>query len=258
MSYIHIYIYITIRFADCLTVGSSYYLLAGSGVSPGDTLRDLRSLDPHPMAPAPKLGDIFDPDTQKFLSNIQQRGRQAMVSESLARSQRDFDAFLTEKVDLDWEDQRRKIFQHFGLMRSEEGAKDVLDTAMKGSFGRSMKQSRQTYVPHHPSMASRSVFGRSSLAKSVIGVPAATGAAGPRFFEDPSERSEGRSPRPSHFQFYREKMGQYAEKVQRLNLARVQGLSFPVLHEFSDVEKSVGGDVSQPPGPPNFLPFLAC
>ena len=165
-----------------------------------------------------------------------------MVAESLARSQRDFDDFLAEKLDMDWEDQRRRIFQHFGLMRNEEDARDALDTAMKGSFGRSMKRSKQRSAAHNPpSVASRSVFGRSSLAKSVIGDPA-IGSTGPRFFEDPTDRAERRG--LSHFQFYREKMAQYAEKVQRLNLARVQGFSFPILHEFSDVERKVGGDVS--------------
>jgi nuclear pore complex protein Nup93 len=39
-------------------------------------------------------------------------------------------------------------------------------------------------------------------------------------------------------------MGQYAEKVQQLNLARLQGKCYPILDEFATVEMHTGGDVS--------------
>lgn len=39
-------------------------------------------------------------------------------------------------------------------------------------------------------------------------------------------------------------MGHYADKVQLLNSARIQGRVFPLLHEFSEVERHAGGDVS--------------
>lgn len=221
----------------------SHYLLASSGVSPGHALRDLKALDPQAsLTLPPRAQDTFDPDNQKFLKNIQQRGRQVMIAESLARSQRDFDAFLEEKLDLNWEEQRQKIFRHFGLAQKDDSASDSLGAIARGSFGRSMRPSRQGPISFEvPSTASRSVFGRSGLVKSVIGAPA-TGPTSPRFFEDPSERNEGPG-RRSDLRFLREKMGQYAEKVQRLNSVRLQGHAFPILHEFSEIE-DIGGDVS--------------
>ncbi|KAJ5144775.1 hypothetical protein N7448_002167 [Penicillium atrosanguineum] len=204
------------------------YLLASSGISPGRALRDLRSLDPQASLATARETDGFDPDNQRFLRNIQQRGRQVMIAESLSRAQRDFDVFLEEKVDMDWEDQRRKIFQHFGLSQ-----KDGSTTGdMRGGASQA----------HGPSGASRrSVFGRSALDKSVIGTPG-TGLASRQLFEDPSERNEGLAAPSPDLRFLREKMGNYAERVQNLNVARLQGQAYPILHEFAQVELQNGGD----------------
>lgn len=227
---------------------SSHYLLAASGVSPGHAIRDLKALDPQASISAPaKEQDSFDPDNQKFLRNMQQRGRQVMIAESLARSHRDFDVFLEEKVDLDWEEQRRKIFQHFGLTQSHDGMEESLGATMKSSAGRTMKQSRQPgsfLSPGQMAGSRRSVFGRSGLEKSVIGTPG-TGFSRPQIFEDPAECNEGPAAHIPDFRFLREKMGHYADRVQLLNSARLQAYTFPILHEFSSVEQQAGGDVSR-------------
>lgn len=218
----------------------SHYLLAASGVSPGHAIRDLKALDPQASISVPsKEQDAFDPDNQKFLRNMQQRGRQVMIAESLARAHRDFDAFLEEKVDLDWEEQRRKIFQHFGLAQGSDG----MGATAKGSGGRSTRQFKQPGSIGQSPGSRRSVFGRSGLEKSVIGTPGA-GFARPQIFEDPAERSEGPVVHAPDLRFLREKMGYYADRVQLLNSARLQGHTFPVLHEFSGVEQHAGGDVS--------------
>ncbi|KAJ5096250.1 hypothetical protein NUU61_005606 [Penicillium alfredii] len=223
----------------------AHYLLAASGISPGQALRDLKSLDPQAsLAPSAKDVDSFDPDNQRFLRNIQQRGRQVMIAESLARAHRDFDAFLEERVDMDWEDQRQKIFQHFGLSQKDGSGAGDLRSTTRGAFGRSGRQSKQTAggSAHGPSTASRrSVFGRSGLEKSVIGTPG-IGLANRQLFEDPAERNEGPSAPSPDLRFLREKMGHYAEKVQQLNTIRLQGQTYPILHEFSDVEQHTGGD----------------
>lgn len=215
-------------------------MLAASGVSPGHALRDLKALDPQVTIAAPaKDQDYFDPDNQKFLRNMQQRGRQVMIAESLARTHKDFDAFLEDKIDLDWEDQRRKIFQHFGLAQ-----KDAAPSEGKGTFGRSTRQSKHfgsTQAQGAPNASRRSVFGRSGLEKSVIGTPGS--GRSQQLFEDAHDRNDKSSGHSSDLRFLREKMRLYADKVQLLNSARLQARTFPVLHEFSEVEEYAGGDV---------------
>jgi nuclear pore complex protein Nup93 len=191
------------------------------------------------MAPV-REPDSFDPDNQRFLRNIQQRGRQVMINESLSRAQRDFDTFLEEKVDMDWEEQRQKIFQHFGLSQKDATSAGDMKSTMRGAFGRSARQSKPAGGPSAASR--RSVFGRSGLDKSVIGTPG-TGLASRQLFEDPAERSEGLATPSPDLRFLREKMGHYAEKVQDLNLSRLQGKTYPILHHFSEVEMHAGGDV---------------
>jgi nuclear pore complex protein Nup93 len=214
-------------------------------------LRDLKSLDPQASLAAPvKELDNFDPDNQRFLRSIQQRGRQVMIAESLTRSHRDFDSFLEEKVDLDWEEQRQTIFHHFGLSQKDATGSGGLNATTRGAFGRTGRQSKQAGggPANGPSGASRrSVFGRSGLEKSVIGTPG-VGMASRQIFEDPAERNgEGAASHPPDLRFQREKMGHYAEKVQHLNIARLQGKCYPVLDEFSSVEVQNGGDVGRHP-----------
>jgi nuclear pore complex protein Nup93 len=218
---------------------NSHYLLAASGVSPGHALRDLKALEPQTSISLPsKEFEPFDPDNQKYLRTIQQRGRQAMVAESLARAQRDFDLFMEEKVDLDWEEQRHRIFKHFGLSQKDDPAE-----VSGPSFGRSTRQSNQFRPAANHGVSRRSVLGRSGFEKSVIGTPG-TGKSSHQLFDDPMERTDGPNTQSLDLRFLREKMGYYAEKVQSLNSARLQARSFPIFHEFSEVEKHAGGDVS--------------
>ncbi|KAJ5580119.1 Nucleoporin interacting component Nup93/Nic96 [Penicillium hispanicum] len=224
------------------TATKAHYLLASSGISPGRTLRDLRSLDSQASVVTTREPDNFDPDNQRFLRNIQQRGRQVIIAESLSRAQRDFDTFLEEKVDMDWEEQRQKIFEHFGLSQ-KEGASAGITSTTRGAFGRSGRQFKPggTATIHGPAASRRSVFGRTALDKSVIGIPG-TGLASRQLFEDPTERTEGPTTSTPDLRFLREKMGHYAEKVQQLNVARLRGQTYPILHEFSEVEIHTGGD----------------
>lgn len=169
-----------------------------------------------------------------------------MIAESLSRAQKDFDTFLEEKVDMDWEDQRQKIFHHFGLSQKDASTGGNLKSTARGSaFGRSARQSKQGGAGAANAASRRSVFGRSVLDKSIIGTPG-TGLAGSQLFEDPTERSEGLPASSPDLRFTREKMGHYAERVQQLNISRLQGHSYPILHQFSEVEKHVGGDVNLP------------
>jgi nuclear pore complex protein Nup93 len=216
--------------------------LAASGISPLHALRDLRALDSQAAVLSPfKQADSFDPDNEKFIRNIQQRGRQTMVAESLARVHREFDNFLEEKVNLNWDEQRRKIFQHFGLSPKDEIGGDY--SLSKGSFGRTT--TRQSNNGARPSGA-RSVFGRSALEKSVIGPPG-NPLVGSQLFMDPNDRTEATTNQSPDTRFLREKMGYFADKVKSLSGARLDDRPFPIFHEFAAVEEHAGGDVSARP-----------
>jgi nuclear pore complex protein Nup93 len=222
-------------------------VLAASGISPGQALHDLRILDTQTTVSSPlKHADTFDPDNQKFLRRVQQRGRDAMIAESLARVRRDFDAFLEEKVNLNWEEQRQKIYEHFGLNYGAAALADTPDPTAKGSFGRATAASgsRAGFGSSrgYASATRRSVFGRSGLDKSVIGYPG-DGAASSQLFTDPVTRSDGANIQSPDTRLLREKIGYFAVKVQQLNEARLQEKVYPVLHEFADAEKLAGGDV---------------
>ncbi|KUL88149.1 hypothetical protein ZTR_04161 [Talaromyces verruculosus] len=214
----------------------AHYLLAASGISPGHALRDLKALDAQASIPSPfKQAEGFDPDNEKFMKSVQQRGRQAMVAESLARVHRDFDTFLEEKVNMNWDDQRRKIFQHFGLSSRDDLAGG--DSLNRGSFGRSATHPRQP----GGATGTRSVFGRSGLEKSVIGQPGGS-LSSSQLFADHGDRGDVGAQGPDT-RFLREKMGLFARKVGELNAARLEEKPYAIFHEFGSVEDHPAGDV---------------
>lgn len=161
-----------------------------------------------------------------------------MVAESLARVHRDFDAFLEERVNMNWDEQRRKIFQHFGLSSRDDLAGS--ETLNRGSFGRSTTQVRQQGGP----AAARSVFGRSGLDKSVIGQPGGS-LSSSQLFAPHGEKPDSVGLGPDS-RFVREKMGHFARKVGELNAARLAEKPYAIFHEFGSVEASPGGDVCAP------------
>lgn len=169
------------------------------------------------------------------MKSVQQRGRQAMVAESLARVHRDFDTFLEEKVNMNWDDQRRKIFQHFGLSSRDDSAGG--ESLNRGSFGRSAAHLRQP----GGATGTRSVFGRSALEKSVIGQPGGS-LSSSQLFADHGDRGDVGVQGPDT-RFLREKMGLFARKVGELNAARLEEKPFAIFHEFGSVEDHPAGDV---------------
>lgn len=225
---------------------SAHYLLAASGINPGTTRRDLDSLAVHP----PTSGKFhqpreWDPDTHKYVEQLQQQSTLRMISEGLERAQRNFDAYLEENVDINWELQRKKIYEHFGLMPKLREASDDLasSSGVRGSFGKSTRRGR-TNNANRPSQStlSRSIFGHSSVQKSVIGTPG-VGSGNATLFADVAEKN---APVPvvQDDRFLREKQRKFAEKVQMLNRARLDEIPYAVLQEFRGIESQPGGEVS--------------
>lgn len=219
----------------------AHYLLAASGVNPGITRRDLGAL----AVPPPSLTNLqqraeWDPDTHKHVEQLQQQSTLKMISESLERAQQNFDAYLEENVDINWELQRKKIYNHFGLMPKGDNAKDDLagGPGGKGAFGKSTRRGRSTKQPGQS--MNRSIFGHSALQKSVIGAPG-VGMRNATLFADVAEKTEP-APVAQDDRFLREKQRSFADKVQSLNRARLDETPYPVLRNFKSVESQPGGE----------------
>jgi len=222
----------------------AHYLLAASGVNPGTTLRDLKSLNAQPSTTSNSQPSTdWDPDTSKYVNQLQQQSTLKMISEGIERAHRNFDTFLEENVDINWEVQRKKIYEHFGLVsRANDRLDDFADSvnpAGSGSFGKSSRRANAGRAGQ--STLNRSIFGKSSLQKSVIGTPG-VGSGNAALFAQEAEKN-GTGPAIQDDPFLREKELKFADKVHNLNYARMQGSDYPLLQEFSYVESQPGGEV---------------
>ena len=226
----------------------AHYLLAASGVNPGAALRDLNAFSAQASTTAgTQPRPDWDPDSHKYVEQMMQQSTMKMIQEGISIAHRSFDAFIEENVDIDWNGQRKKLYEHFGL--APKGGDKLPDSTYfstpggKGSFGRSSRAGRGSKAgPDRQETPGKSVFGRSGMQKSVIGT-LGVGSDNASVFKDVAGKS-GLGPSVQDDRFLREKQGRFADKVQRMNEARLQELAYPVLQEFADVEGQPGGDVS--------------
>lgn len=222
----------------------AHYLLAASGINPGTTRRDLDSLAVQSSASRslPQAPD-WDPDTHKYVEQLQQQSTLKMISEGLERAHRNFDSYLEENVGVNWELQRKKIYEHFGLTPKGTDAPEdyAASPGGKGSFGKSTRRGRSTNKSG-PGKTSpnRSILGQSSLQKSVIGTPG-VGSGNATLFADVAEKN-GAAPAVQDDGYLRERQRKFADKVQALNRARLEEAPYPVLQEFKSVEFQPGGE----------------
>ena len=230
---------------------NAHYLLAASGVNPGRTRRDLDN-----FAAQQTLGNevqsqpTFDPDTHAYLDQLQQAATTKMINDGLERAHRKFDEYIEERVDINWELQRKRIYEHFGLTPRGADNDTIEGQEGKGAFGRSSRRSRLGKSARSgQSTLNRSIFGQSSIQKSVIGNPGPASDNG-ALFADVAEKPGGSVPSQDD-RSMREKQRKYAEKVQNLNQRRLElartrarqsDQSYPILKEFQSVENQPGGD----------------
>jgi nuclear pore complex protein Nup93 len=230
--------------------GKAHYLLAASGVDPGAAVRDLNLFSAATgkveRAPAPAA----DLDVEGYLANLQTQTTLSMISDGLARSVRDFDTFLEDNVTMEWDAQRKRIYQHFGIKPREgvvsggrSGFAPAASGGKGGGFGRSRRSKAASIAGSRASGApGASSFGRSSLQRSAIGAASSAGKASQQAFADVEKKMEtnGASTAVPTDRFQRDKQGRFAEKVQNLNLARRQKRCYPLCHEFATVVGQTG------------------
>ncbi|ORY64059.1 Nup93/Nic96-domain-containing protein [Pseudomassariella vexata] len=232
------------RAQDPLQSNRAQYMLAASGVDPGAAVRDLNFFDIQAgrhERPVPNAGTT-EIDVETYLANLQAKTTLSMIADGLERSVRDFDNFLEDNITMEWEAQRKRIYEHFGIKGRDDGGD--LGASMPGreslgGFGRS----RRTKNAKSAAPADRaSTLGRSNLQKSVIGTPSKIGSHQSEFtdVEDKTGKSASVGGVSMDDRFMREKQGKLAEQVRELNKARLEQKPFPLLHKLGEVENQSG------------------
>ncbi|KAH7370576.1 Nup93/Nic96-domain-containing protein [Rhexocercosporidium sp. MPI-PUGE-AT-0058] len=251
-----------------LADGRAHYLLAASGVDPGAVVRDLSAFaQTAARTDRPQAPEVQDTDVESYLANLQTQTTLSMISDGLSRSVRDFDAFLEDNVTMEWDAQRKRIYQHFGIRPKEStgggtGSFAATTNDSQGGFGRSRRTKAAALAGSRASGPGGgsgggpasglggfgdSGFGKSSMQKSIIGAAGPIGTGHQPLFADVEKQLEatGVNVAAPHDRFQREKQNKYAEKVQLLNSARLEREPFPISNQFADVVKA-GGDQHGP------------
>ncbi|KAL1609859.1 nuclear pore complex subunit [Paraconiothyrium brasiliense] len=223
---------------------TAHYLLSASGVKLGSTLRDLNQFSTQAGvgATAP-TSNLMDADVDSYIANLHSQSTLALIQEGLEQSKRDFDAFLEDNVQIEWDKQRQRIYEHFGLGRqSEELAASQATFAggvTRGAFGRSTRKGR--------SMGTKSVNGTSFAAST--GPPVIGSIMSP----SQKNTTKGDSADKSILlagqtgfgdRHTREKQERFMGAVKRLNVSRQTEQTFPILDEFEKIEQDAEGENS--------------
>lgn len=202
----------------------------------GSALRDLNSFNAQASAAAPPPIAV-DTDLDGYIANFHAQSTLSMIQEGLEQSRRDFDAFLEENVQMEWDAQRRRIYEHFGLVKPGE----KLDTGSNGqstngtgAFGKSSRRGKV-----FGGSKSGAAFGAS---QSVIGSTRNRGFASGSINESPEKGGRGASLPKDRFQ--RDKQEKFADKVTQLNVSRLEWNVYPILQNFAEVEAQAGIDAS--------------
>ncbi|KAM7206293.1 putative nuclear pore protein [Rhypophila sp. PSN 637] len=228
--------------------GRAHYFLAASGVDPGAAVKDLGSFGLQARAERPQGTSYNEVDVETYLSNLQTKTTLSMISDGLERSVRDFDRFLEDNVTMEWEAQRQRIYQHFGIKPREEaerGATPGRDS--QGGFGRSRRKAGQAQQPQKSTQRA-SILGRSAMQRSVLGTPSRIGSHAPEFSDvETAKDGAGAASNMTAMEdrFLRDKQGKLADIVHAFNDARQQGQRVYIFDDLAKLE-STGGNRHTP------------
>lgn len=176
------------------------------------------------------------------------------IEDGMRRTSRDFDSFVAKNVTMEWEAQKQRIFEHFGLAprnatpaigatQSDFGNSTFGGLSAFGvsSFGRSKLGT--SFGP-----GKGSVWAKSTLGTSVFGRPtAATNAAGVattgKLFSDIDPTRQMELNRQVQL-----RQQQFALAVKKMNEVRLSagtadGSVFPVMKVFGDITGASGNDM---------------
>lgn len=204
----------------------------------GSTLRDLNQFSTQAgIGTNGSAPTLLDADVDSYISNLHSQSTLALIQEGLEQSKRDFDAFLEDNVQVEWDKQRQRIYEHFGLGRQSEdmaASQSAFGGTARGAFGRATRKGR-SMGPKGASVNGASTFGASAGGPPVIGngQSVLNGREGP----EKAVLSGQAGPRD---RYERDKQERFMDEVKRLNDARQREVPFSVLHAFAGVEKATG------------------
>lgn len=212
---------------------------------------------------------------KSYLRSRKDQNVASSIEEGMRRTARDFDAFVAKNVTMEWEMQRQRIFEHFGLASKaaagasggggEGGGGFNGGTSAFGasSFGRSRLGGS---VGPGGGMGSSSVWAKSSMGGSVLGRsiaarPAAAGAADPyasssyqgSLFADVDSSMQVELSRQVQLRQQR-----FSQAVKQLNESRMgsdpASANFPLMKTFGNLTGASGKDIvcfcaNEPPFP---------
>lgn len=206
--------------------------MAASGVNTAPALRDLNVFVSNPPAkPAGLAADdeFLYGDFDTYMDHLYKQQTKDVFEEMMEDSKRDFNKFIEEKLNANWDEQRRRVFEHFGVVKKTENNEADFEGAAtdgaRGAFGRSSRRSRLGASTAGATMGSKSVLG-------------ATGRQTARMsqFNDVAEKSPAGLQPVTEDRMLRDKQDKYSNKVRELNVARIESRVYPLLHNFADVE----------------------
>lgn len=208
----------------------------------GSTLRDLNQFSSQAGVPATGASqNLFDNDVDGYISNLHSQSTLALIQEGLEQSKRDFDTFLEDNVQIEWDKQRQRIYEHFGLGRQSEdmaASQSAFGSTARGAFGRSTRKGR-SMGPRGASMNGKSTFGATAGGPPVLGASASVLGG-----HDASDKSVLGGQAGHQDRYARDKQEKFMDEVKKLNDARLRENTSSVLHAFSEVEKAAGTEYS--------------
>ena len=215
--------------------GRAHYLLAASGVDPTNALRDLSYFDSQSRKAQPAQPTVqADTDVESYIANLRTQTTLSMIAEGLSRSVHDFDTFLEENTSIEWETQRKRIYEHFGIKPrtddayAKHGASSGRSIGSESlGFGRSRRSKAGLSIGPK---GSQSGFSRSAMHKSVIGSVGPVGSTQRLPFADSESKSNAfQSNGAATGRTMRMKEAKFVEKIQSLNVARLHNEAYPLL-----------------------------
>ncbi|KAL7276192.1 nuclear pore complex subunit [Rhizina undulata] len=233
------------------TDARAHYLLAAGGINTDEALRDLDAIDFHYE---PSSSVYIDTDIDGYLRSRKEQNVMSSIEDGMRRTARDFDSFVAKNVTMEWEAQKQRIFEHFGLAPRATGSPagaGAQDTSFSGglsafgasSFGKSKLGASVSGGSFSQSIWAKSAMGTSVLGRSTVGPSAsATGYQGSLFPDiDPSRQIEMSRPVQIRQQ-------QFATAVKNMNEVRqgavnAHGANFPVMKTFADITSKSGNDM---------------